>query len=163
MRTFGSCLALLAWATTAGIAAAAPSPAVRCSIAGPHTGATYAAFPAAIRNKIGPMAERDQPFQVTDVIIPGQSNPGRRVISAGHRGPNWFVWYEQGGVAYSWHVAVLHLDGNGGVQVLANAILAISWSSNRWNARTDVCALIDGAMAGRVPPYPPGASATTYF
>jgi hypothetical protein len=144
-------------------AQAAPSPALHCSLVTRVVPAAYAEFPPAIRSKIGSMAERDQPFQVTDVIIPGQPNPGRRIISGGHRGRDWFLWYEQGGVAYSWHVAVFRLGDEGAPHVLANALVPVSWSENRWKPRIDVCALIDGALAGHVPPYPPGAFPTTYF
>ena len=133
---------------------AAPSPAAKCRFATPVEDVTYAQMPASIRNAIGPMAERDGAFTATDVIEPGEPAPARRVIRAGHRGNDWFVWYEAGGVAYSWHATAFRLEASGTPRMLANALIPVSWdkAANGWVARTDVCALIDGALAGRNPP-----------
>lgn len=127
-------------------------------------GRYYAQTPASIRTTIGLMSERGGEFQVTDAIIAGQANPGRRVIRAGRRGNDWFVWYEAGGVSYSWHAAVFRIEpGAAKPRTLANVLIPVAWASGAWTARTDICVLIDGALAGRVPPYPPGVAATPYF
>ncbi len=65
------------------------------------------ALPAAVRAAVGPMADRGEDFNPTDVII--KPAPGRRFIRAGETGGRWFVWYEQGGIAY-WK-QILILDG----------------------------------------------------
>jgi len=53
------------------------------------------------------MAPRDGAFNSTDVITPGY--PGRRFIRAGHDGTEWFVWYEQGGIAYTKNIVLFHI------------------------------------------------------
>jgi len=61
-----------------------------------------------IASTIGPMADRGQPFNSTDVVTKGL--PATRFTRAGRFGNYWFVMFERGGIAYSKHVVLLHLD-----------------------------------------------------
>ena len=44
-------------------------------------------------------------WQVTDVISPGRSLPGRRFVLGARSGDRLWVWYESGGIARQTHVA----------------------------------------------------------
>ena len=44
-----------------------------------------------------PIADIGAPFNSTDSVS-DPTLPFRRLIRAGHRGTDWFVWYEHGGV-----------------------------------------------------------------
>lgn len=75
---------------------------------------SLAALPAAIRKAIQAdasgndgIAERGQPFNVTDVVI--GDKPMRRFITAGHAGDLWLVALEQGGIAH--YVSVAQISG----------------------------------------------------
>jgi len=155
---------VLALATLTVAAAAAEPQNANCALAPPiEAVATYAQVPLEIRNMVGDMAERGQPFQVSDAIDPKlPALPTRRLLRAGHRGGDWFLLYERGGVARYWQIAVFRVAGVR-PRVLADAVIPISWKSGGWTSATNTCRLIEGALAGRIPPYPPGVSATTYF
>ena len=53
------------------------------------------------------IAEPGAPFQVTDVVV-GSALPMRRLVSAGCSMDHCLVYYERGGIAHSWHVALFH-------------------------------------------------------
>ena len=66
---------------------------------------SLAALPASIQEKlgthiagIGGVAERDRPFNATDVVV--GSHPMRRFVVAGQSGNTWLVALEHGGIAY---------------------------------------------------------------
>lgn len=63
------------------------------------------------------MAARDTAFQETDSIdSSGPLLSFQRFIQGGHTGTFWYVWYEQGGMAYSYNIAYLELPtGTNGV------------------------------------------------
>ena len=63
---------------------------------------------AYIAGSIGQMADRGEFFNVTDAVE--KPAPSARFIRAGRVGDYWFLWYERGGIAYSKHIVVLHLD-----------------------------------------------------
>ena len=63
---------------------------------------------AYISSAIGPMADRGEFFNSTDVIA--KPAPGARFIRAGRVGNYWFIWYERGGIAYSKHIVLLRMD-----------------------------------------------------
>lgn len=63
---------------------------------------------AYISGAIGAMADRGEAFNSTDVVV--KSAPATRFIRAGRVGDYWFLWYERGGIAYSKHIVLLHLD-----------------------------------------------------
>lgn len=112
-------------------------------------------MPPEVRKLLAPMAEPGQPFNKTDVI--DRNLPSRRLIRAGHHGADWFVWYEQGGIAYSWQAVVVRIaPGGGGATKLVHALIPVSWRNGGWKPGVDICAFTDAALAGRVPPYPRG-------
>ena len=53
------------------------------------------------------IAEPGTPFQVTDVVSNAKL-PRRRLIAAGCSIDHCLVYYERGGIAHSWHVALFH-------------------------------------------------------
>jgi hypothetical protein len=99
-----------------------------------------------------PMADVGAPWNHTDSVS-DPTLPFRRLIRAGAHGSDWFVWYEQGGAGYSWHAVVAQVVAGEQPKVLANA----------GTISDTLCTLTDGAIAGKVPPYPPGAWATQDF
>lgn len=108
-------------------------------------------LPSALRNALPPIAEIGVPFNSTDSVL-DPSLPFRRLIRAGQQDNDWFVWYEHGGLVYYWQMVVARVDGDR-MSTLANA-----------GTVTDaLCAVTDGALARRVPPYPNGAWAASSF
>jgi hypothetical protein len=53
------------------------------------------------------IAEPGGRFQVTDVIVDPKL-PRRRLVAAGCSTDHCLVYYERGGIAHSWHVALFH-------------------------------------------------------
>jgi hypothetical protein len=53
------------------------------------------------------IAEPGAEFQVTDVRVNPQL-PGRRLVAAGCSTEYCLVYYERGGIAHTWHVALFH-------------------------------------------------------
>ena len=138
-------------------AAAAPSPTVQCKFALPAEEIAHVAeLPAGISKVLAPIADRGARYNATDSVDdPGL--PFKRIIRAGHRGNLWFVWYEQGGIAYFHQVVAFRLAAPGTAPVtVANATLPVKWMWGGWQARVEPCRLIDDILAGRVPPYPEG-------
>jgi hypothetical protein len=133
----------------AAIALASPAatvPDADCTLSTPVQGvASVTQLPAALDGTLPPIADIGSPFNSTDSVL-DPSLPFRRLIRAGHHGDDWFVWYEHGGLAYYWQVVVARVDGDR-VTTLANA----------GTVADTLCAVTDGALAGRVPPYPDGA------
>jgi hypothetical protein len=62
-----------------------------------------------IAGTVGPMSDRNGPFNPTDVIL-YKDAPAARFIRAGRINDNWFLWYEHGGVAHTKHIVLLHLE-----------------------------------------------------
>jgi hypothetical protein len=143
-------VALTAAMTLTTTAGAVPNTA--CTLSTPVQEVTSVTqLPAALRNALPPIAAIGAPFNSTDSVL-DPSLPFRRLIRAGHQGDDWFLWYEHGGLAYYWQVVVARVDGDR-MSTLANA-----------GTVTDMlCAVTDGALAGRVPPYPNGAWAAASF
>ncbi|MBV8977624.1 MAG: hypothetical protein JOZ13_09630, partial [Alphaproteobacteria bacterium] len=48
-----------------------------------------------VASSIGPMAERGEAFNETDVHLQGL--PNARFVRAGRAGNEWYLWYERGG------------------------------------------------------------------
>jgi hypothetical protein len=111
-----------------------------------------AQLPPELLKLLPPMADVGAPFNSTDSVSDPNA-PFRRLIRAGDRGSDWFIWYEQGGVGYSWHAVVARVVPGGTPTVLANAEVM----------GDALCSLTDGAFAGRVPPYPAGSWAASDF
>ena len=53
------------------------------------------------------IAEPGAEFQVTDVIV-NPKLPNRRLVAAGCTMEYCLVYYERGGIAHTWHVALFH-------------------------------------------------------
>jgi hypothetical protein len=133
-------------AATVMAAPAAAVPDTGCTLNTPvQDVASVTQLPTALAGTLPPIADIGSPFNSTDSVL-DPSLPFRRLIRAGHHGDDWFLWYEHGGLAYYWQVVVAHVDGDR-VTTLADA----------GTISDTLCAVTDGAMAGRVPPYPDGA------
>ncbi len=109
-------------------------------------------LPPELLKLLPPIADVGAPFNATDSVN-DPTLPFRRMIRAGHRGNDWFLWYEHGGVGYSWQAVVARVVPGGEPKVLANA----------GTISDTLCSLTDGAFAGTVPPYPQGAWAASDF
>jgi hypothetical protein len=109
-------------------------------------------LPPALLKSLPPIADVGAPFNNTDSVN-DPTLPFRRLIRAGNRDTDWFVWYEHGGAGYFWQAVLARVVPGGEPTVLADA-----------GTITDtLCSLTDGAFAGHVPPYPPGAWAASDF
>ncbi|WP_445166747.1 hypothetical protein ACTXG7_23355 [Mycolicibacterium sp. Dal123E01] len=132
---------------TAAMTIAAPAgamPDTHCRLATPVTDvASVTQLPAAVTKLIGPIADIGAPFNSTD-DVDDPSLPFRRLIRAGHRDKDWFLWYEHGGITYFWQAVVAHVGDDGTVIPMANA----------GTIGDTLCAITDGALTGTVPPYP---------
>jgi hypothetical protein len=53
------------------------------------------------------IAEPGEEFQVTDVVV-NRKLPRRRLVAAGCSTDHCLVYYERGGGAHTWHVALFH-------------------------------------------------------
>ena len=102
-------------------------------------------LPPELVKLLPPIADIGAPFNQTD-SVDDPTLPFRRLIRAGHRGTDWFVWYEHGGIGYSWQAAVVRVVPGGETKTLANA----------GTISDTLCTLTDGVFAGHVPPYPQG-------
>jgi hypothetical protein len=135
---------------TAAMTVAAPAsalPDTNCRLVTPVTDVpSVAQLPAALTKLVGPIADIGAPFNSTDYVLDA-SLPFRRLIRAGHRDDDWFVWYEHGGITYFWQAVVAHVGDDGSVTAVANA----------GTIDDTLCAITDGALAGKVPPYPAGS------
>ncbi len=58
------------------------------------------------------MANPGEKFQADDVVI-DQTLPWRRLVFAGAQGDEWFVHYERGGYAHSYHVTAFKVNPYG--------------------------------------------------
>ncbi len=120
------CLLILAPIATT---AAAPSPDVPCV---PNHASRFTSFqalpapvPLELLRRFAPdvppaalatmtdslIAKRDSDWQVTDVVSPGAQLPGRRFILGVQAADHVWVWYESGGIAHMFHVAVFEPGG----------------------------------------------------
>ena len=55
------------------------------------------------------IAEPGAQFQATDVVV-NPKLPTRRLVAAGCSYDHCLVYYERGGIAHTWHVALVSLD-----------------------------------------------------
>jgi hypothetical protein len=128
-------------------------PNTQCTLATPVREVhSISELPPTLLKLFPPIADVGAPFNATD-SVKDPTLPFRRLIRAGNRDTDWFVWYEHGGAGYFWQAVVARVLPGGAPTVLANA-----------GTITDtLCSLTDGAFAGHVPPYPPGAWAASDF
>lgn len=136
---------------TAGPAAALPN--TQCVLSTPvQEVQSLAQLPSELRKLLPPIADVGAPFNKTDAVD-DPNLPFRRLIRAGHRGEDWFLWYERGGVGYSWQAAVLRVTPGTEPNVVADA----------GTVSDTLCTFTDGVYAGQVPPYPQGMWAASGF
>ncbi|MGB9304820.1 MAG: hypothetical protein WCB92_14410 [Mycobacterium sp.] len=155
---------LYPWVLAIGVAlqitTAVPANAVpntKCTLTTPvQEVSSVTQLPPELLKLLPPIADVGAPFNATDSVN-DPTLPFRRMIRAGHRGgdwsEDWFLWYEHGGVGYSWQAVVARVVPGGEPKVLANA----------GTISDTLCSLTDGAFAGTVPPYPQGAWAASDF
>ncbi|MHA7652436.1 hypothetical protein ACX9NE_18440 [Mycobacterium sp. ML4] len=136
--------ALVVALVTAPCAAAVPN--TRCALATPVQEVQhFSQLPPELRNLLPPVADAGAPFNSTDSVN-DPTLPFRRLIRAGNRGSDWFVWYEHGGIGYFWQAVVARVVSGSRPTVLADA----------GTISDTLCTFTDGVYAGRVPPYPQG-------
>jgi hypothetical protein len=142
----------LALAVVTAIPASA-MPNTQCTLATPvREVQSLSQLPPELLKLLPPIADVGAPFNKTDSVN-DPSLPFRRLIRAGNRDADWFIWYERGGAGYSWQAVVARVLPGVPPTVLANA-----------GTITDtLCSLTDGAFAGHVPPYPPGSWGASDF
>lgn len=132
---------------------AAATPNTQCALKTPVQEVQHVSqVPPELLKLLPPMADIGAPFNFTDSVSDPNA-PFRRLIRAGHRGTDWFIWYEHGGVGYSWQAVIARVVPGGAAKVLANA----------GTISDTLCTLTDDAFAGQVPPYPPGTWAASDF
>lgn len=132
---------------------AAAMPNVKCALTTPVQEVQHIAqVPPELVKLLPPMADIGAPFNSGDSVSDPNA-PFRRLIRAGNHGGDWFLWYEHGGIGYSWRAVIAHVEPGAKPKVLANAE----------TISDTLCALTDGAFAGQVPPYPPGTWAASDF
>src|SRR5262249_46052528 len=69
-------------------------------------------LPAKVVALLAPVADVGEPFNSGDDIELNLAE--RRLIRAGHRGDDWFVWYEHGGFAPFWQAVMIRVAPGGG-------------------------------------------------
>ena len=132
---------------------AAAQPNTQCMLTTPiQEVGSLSELPPGLLKLVQPIAEISAPFNEGDAVT-DPTLPFRRLIRAGHRGSDWFVWYERGGITYNWQAVVARVEPGGDTTVLANA----------GTVSDTLCTLTDGAFAGEVPPYPQGTWASSSF
>ncbi|MDT5140024.1 MAG: hypothetical protein QOD58_4286 [Mycobacterium sp.] len=150
----GTSATLLAFGAAAALVTAIPANAVpntKCALATPVQEATgLSQLPPELHTFLPPIADIGAPFNATDAVN-DPNLPFRRLIRAGNRGSDWFVWYEHGGIGYFWQAVVARVTPGGQPTVLANA----------GTISDTLCTFTDGAFAGQVPPYPQGTWAAS--
>lgn len=123
---------------------AAALPDTKCTLTTPvREVQSLSQLPTELTELLPPISDIGAPFNKTD-SVDDPNLPFRRLIRAGSRGDDWFVWYEHGGVGYFWQAVVARVPSNGPATVLANA----------GTISDALCTFTDGVLAGRVPPYP---------
>ena len=145
---------LIAIGVTAALVTALPAnaaPNTKCTLTTPVQEATgLPQLPPELRRLLPPIADIGAPFNATDAVN-DPNLPFRRLIRAGNRGDDWFVWYEHGGIGYFWQAVVARVTPGGQPTVLANA----------GTISDTLCTFTDGVFAGYVPPYPQGTWAAS--
>lgn len=144
---FGAVLAV----ATSTPAQAAPN--TQCALATPvQEIRSVSQLPPQLLKLLPPIADIGAPFNKTDAIT-DPTLPFRRLIRAGYRGTDWFVWYEHGGIAYFWQAVLVRVGPGAETKPLMNA----------GTISDTLCILTDAAFAGQVPPYPQGSWAESAY
>lgn len=148
---FAGCLAVALALVTAVPARAMPN--TQCALTTPVEEVQHLSqLPPELLELLPPIADIGAPFNATDSAS-DPSLPFRRLIRAGNRDTDWFVWYEHGGVGHFWQAVVARVVPDRDPMIMANA----------GTISDTLCSLTDGAFADTVPPYPPGSWAASDF
>ncbi|BBX97016.1 hypothetical protein [Mycobacterium lacus] len=154
VRVFTAALAGSAVGVALGLVTAIPAraaPNTKCTLATPvQEVQSVSQLPPELLKLLSPIADVGAPFNATDSVS-DPTLPFRRMIRAGDRGSDWFVWYEHGGIGHFWQAVVVRVVPGGETKVLANA----------GTISDALCSLTDGVFAGQVPPYPQGTWAAS--
>jgi len=95
--------------------------------------------------RLGKLADRGQPYQSSDAIVP-RGGPTQRFIRALQSKDKLFVWYEQGGIALSVHVLVYGNDEAAGAPE-SSAVPRFEANFVTFN----LCAATDAYLNGQSP------------
>ena len=114
----------LAAGVALAVATAAPAkamPNTQCTLATPVQEVhSVSQLPPEIVKLLPPIADIGAPFNATDSVN-DPTLPFRRLIRAGNRDADWFVWYEHGGAGYFWQAVVARVVPGSATTVVANA------------------------------------------
>lgn len=100
------------------------------------------AFSKIARQPSFDMANPGQKFQATDVVL--RKLPWRRLVFAGVQDDRWFVHYERGGIAHSYHVIALKVDPHGDAHFVWGCSVADSAKSlEQLRTMVSACQLAD--------------------
>jgi len=148
-----ACMAAIAL-LVATLPGAQAIPNTKCPLSTPvQDVAGVADLPPVLQELLPPIADIAAPFNNTDAVL-DPSLPFRRLIRAGHSGQDWFLWYEHGGITYFWQAVVAHVPTDG---------TAVTTLANIGTISDILCVVTDGALTGRMPPYPPEVWAESSF
>lgn len=86
------------------------------------------------------IAEPGDEFQATDVIVK-PSLPIRRLVAAGCSIDHCLVYYERGGIAHTWHVALFHWTP---------AATRLEWGASAPGGLTSIDAVRTAVLAGTI-------------
>jgi hypothetical protein len=101
----------------AAVSSPSPDPAGICPQIERRPVARYADFPRLVRDWEGRLAERDAPFNSTDVIRTGDDRALARFVAGGDMGGGrWLVVHESAGRFLFHHVDVWRLKPDGGIE-----------------------------------------------
>jgi hypothetical protein len=113
----GISILLSAHASSQAIAPMELPPALRAHVKGQRFGivTSIRGLPLGVRDGLQTLfgtqsldiAEPGAEFQVTDVVV-SPKLPRRRLVAAGCTAEYCLVYYERGGIAHTWHVALFH-------------------------------------------------------
>ena len=67
---------------------------------------------AAIKNKVGDIVSPNEPFEATDVVVPGHTRHNRRLLFAWVLGDRWVVATEHGGIGYNNPILAFNVNGD---------------------------------------------------
>ncbi len=86
------------------------------------------------------IAEPGAPFQATGVIV-NPNLPTRRLVAAGCSTDHCIVYFERGGIAHTWHVAVFHWTPDA---------TRFEWGGNAPGALANIDAVRNAVLSGAI-------------
>ena len=152
-RIFTTCCAVTTLSSASVTPAAVAMPNTQCALVTPVAEVHHVSeVPPEFLKLLPPIADVGTPFNSTDWVS-NPSLPFRRLVRAGNRDTDWFIWYEHGGAGYFWQVVAARIVPGNDAKVLADA----------GTISDTLCRLTDGVFAGQVPPYPSGSWGASDF